>query len=395
MSAVTVLEIGPSTVRHLPPRGESVPDGDMLAQALASIDDTTVLLDERPVSVESLWRNLISSSVGNACEPLTVVHPSWWPRRRVARVLDVAASVVPEVVALSRSAVIAHHQGCGEATVVELGDEVVAVCRGTRAPRIYRRPVEAAAIAAEAAGADLPEGILIDVPPGVQGGTQFGVAIRNALLHNGVMATVVRIEDGIARSTPEPPMAARVRRAWPRAQIAAAVVVGIVVCGVGAATTSPVRSPVAGSDAVSLVEGRVSVRIPTGWTVTRVTAGPGSRRVEIVSPAERSAVLHVTQSYMPEETLDGAAHVLRRALAKEPAGTFVDFNPADRPAGRAAVTYREVRAGRDVRWTVVVDGSTRISIGCQSAPGREDSINLVCDAAIRSAREVDGTPQRP
>ncbi len=105
--------------------------------------------------------------------------------------------------------------------------------------------------------------------------------------------------------------------------------------------------------------------------------------------------LHVTQSYAPEETLDGAAQVLRRALDKEPAGTFVDFNPADSPAGRAAVTYREVRAGRDVRWTVVVDGSTRISIGCQSAPGREDSINLVCDDAIRSAREVGGTPQRP
>ncbi len=105
--------------------------------------------------------------------------------------------------------------------------------------------------------------------------------------------------------------------------------------------------------------------------------------------------LHVTQSYTPEETLDGAAQVLRRALAKEPAGTFVDFNPADQHAGRSAVTYREVRAGRDVRWSVVVDGSTRISIGCQSAPGREDAINRVCDEAIRSAREVGGTPQRP
>ena len=64
MSAVTVLEIGPSTVRRLPPAGESALDGDMVAQALAGIDDTTVLLDERPVSVESLWRKLISSSIG-------------------------------------------------------------------------------------------------------------------------------------------------------------------------------------------------------------------------------------------------------------------------------------------------------------------------------------------
>ena len=126
-----------------------------------------------------------------------------------------------------------------------------------------------------------------------------------------------------------------------------------------------------------------------------VTAGPGSRRVEIVSPVEHSAALHVTQSYTPEETLDGAAQVLRRALAKEAAGTFVDFNPADEHSGRAAVTYREVRVGRDVRWSVVVDGSTRISIGCQSAPGREDAIDRACDEAIRSAHEVGGTAQQP
>lgn len=395
MSAVTVLEIGPSTVRRLPPRGESVSDGGMVAQALGGIDDTTVLLDERAVSVESLWRRIISSTIDNAREPLTVVHPTWWPQRWVARVLNVATSVVPDVVALSRSAVIAHQQGCGEATVVELGDEVIAVCRGIRAPRIYRRPVEAAAIAAKAAGSDPPGGILIDVPHGVHGGEQFGNAIRKALLHNGVTATMVHIEDEVPPSDAELPLSAPLRRAWPRAQIAAAVGVGIVVCGVGAATTSPVRTPAAGSDTVSLVEGRVTVRIPTGWAVARVTAGPGSRRVEIISPADHSVALHVTQSYTPEETLDGAAQVLRRALAKEPAGTFVDFNPADSPAGRAAVTYREVRAGRDVRWTVVVDGSTRISIGCQSTPGREDSIDPACDAAIRSAREVDGTPQRP
>lgn len=391
MPAVSVLEIGPAAVRRLPSGGEPALDGDMVAQALAGIDDTTVLLDERPVSVESLWRNLIAAGMGTDGEPLTVLHPSWWPQRWVTRILDAATSVTPEVVALPRSAVIARRHGSGAATVVELGDEVVAVCRGTSAPRIHRRSADVVAIATEAAGADPSDKILIDVPHGVHGGEQIGLAVREALLRNGVSASVVRLEDEIAW-TAEPAAVAPVRRSWLRAPVAAAVAVGIVVCGVGVATTRPADVSSAGSDAVSLVEGRVTIRIPTGWPVTRVTAGPGSRRVQIVSPLDRSAALHVTQSYTPEETLDGAAQVLRRALAKEAAGTFVDFNPADEHAGRAAVTYREVRVGRDVRWSVLVDGSTRISIGCQSAPGREDAISRVCDEAIRSAREVGGTP---
>ena len=395
MSAVTVLEIGPSTVRRLPSAGEPALDGEMVAHALAGIDDTTVLLDERPVTVESLWRKLISSSIGNDCEPVTLLHPSWWPPRRVDRIVDAATSVAREVVALPRSSMIGRRHGSGTATVVEVGDEVVALCRGTTLPRIHRRAVGAEAIAAQAAGADPSDTILIDVPDGVHGGEQFGIGVRKALLHNGIAASLVRVEDEVARATVEPPTAIPVRRTWLYARVGAAMVVGIVVCGVGAATSRPAGSSVAGSDTVSLVEGRVTVRIPTGWSVTRVTAGPGSRRVEIVSPVDHSAVLNVTQSYTPEATLDGTAQVLRRALAKEAAGTFVDFNPADQHSGRSAVTYREVRVGREVRWSVLVDGATRISIGCQSAPGRQDAINRACDEAIRSAREVGGTARRP
>ena len=388
-----MLEIGPSTVRRLPAAGESALDGDMVAQALAGIDDTTVLLDERPVTVDSLWRKLISSGIGNDCGPVTLLHPSWWPPRWVARILDAATSITPAVVASPRSSMIG--SGDGAVTVVELGGEVVAVCRGTSAPRIHRQPVDAAVIAAQAASAHPSGPILIDVPHGVHGAEQVALAVRKALLNNGLSAHLVRLEDEVAHSTVEPPPATPVHRSWRCAQLAAATVVGIVVCGVGAATTRPAGVSAAGSETVSLVEGRATVRIPTGWTITRVTAGPGSRRVEIDSPADGSAALHVTQSYTPEETLDRAAQALRRALAKEAAGTFVDFNPADEHAGRPAVTYREVRAGRDIRWSVVVDGSTRISIGCQSAPGREDAINRVCDEAIRSAREVGGTPERP
>jgi type VII secretion-associated protein (TIGR03931 family) len=150
---------------------------------------------------------------------------------------------------------------------------------------------------------------------------------------------------------------------------------------------------VAAADSTSLVEGRIAVAIPPHWLVQRITAGPGSRRVQVSSGADADTALHITQSYAPETTLAEAAEVLGRAVADQPPGVFVDFRSADDVAGRPAVTYREVRAGRVIRWSVVLDRSTRISIGCQSAPGHEDNVRAVCDQAVRSAHEV-GTASR-
>jgi len=50
---------------------------------------------------------------------------------------------------------------------------------------------------------------------------------------------------------------------------------------------------------------------------------------------------------------------------------FVDFNADDRRGDQPAVTYREMREGHDIRWTVFLDHRVRISIGCQSARGAE------------------------
>ena len=55
-------------------------------------------------------------------------------------------------------------------------------------------------------------------------------------------------------------------------------------------------------------------------------------------------------------------------------------------AGRPAIAYRETRPGTVVRWSVLIDGSTRIAVGCQSAPDREVAVRAACDQAVRSAR---------
>ncbi len=178
------------------------------------------------------------------------------------------------------------------------------------------------------------------------------------------------------------------RRRPARALVAGAVAVTLCCVGVTAARThGPAPSP----DAISIVEGRITVRIPAHWVVTRVTAGPGSRRVQATSPTEPIVAVHITQSYSPGESLADAATVLSRAVEQQPRGIFVDFNPADHRGGRAALTYREIRLSHEVGWTVLIDGATRISIGCQSAPGRQDTAADACEQAIVSAHELVGT----
>ncbi len=98
--------------------------------------------------------------------------------------------------------------------------------------------------------------------------------------------------------------------------------------------------------------------------------------------------MHITQSPVPGETLRDTAERIKRAIDAERAGVFVDFNPSGSSADRAAVTYREVRPGHHVRWTVLLDGAVRISVGCQSRPGDEDAVRAVCEQAVRSAHAI-------
>jgi len=239
----------------------------------------------------------------------------------------------------------------------------------------------------------------VDAPAGIAGADAFAAVVRNALSERGVPAVAVRIDDvapsawaGAASTTDCGSTAGHHRRQWFSPRLVAAASVAVVMCGVGIATARRQPAvPTVGAGATDLVVGRIAVRIPLHWNVEKVTAGPGSRRVQVSSPSDRDAALHITAAYVPGETLRQTAELLERRVAEQPAGVFLDFHPSDERVGRPAVTYREVRVGRDIRWAVVRDGSMRISIGCQSAPSREEGIRGACDEALRSARELVGT----
>jgi type VII secretion-associated protein (TIGR03931 family) len=173
------------------------------------------------------------------------------------------------------------------------------------------------------------------------------------------------------------------------AVLTGALVSAATLCG-GFAMQNDTPDPVADDMPLTLlVEGRLGVKVPAQWVVERITSGPGSARVQIVSSQHPDIALHITQSSIPRHhTWEMAAESLRQALNEQPLGVFVDFNPADRRVDRPAVTYQEMRADHHIQWVVLVDDALRIAIGCQSAPGREQLVRDACDQAVQSAHAV-------
>ncbi|ORB67406.1 type VII secretion-associated protein [Mycobacterium scrofulaceum] len=400
-----VIEAGPATIRRLCCGAGAVAHDatpEVAGAALDAIDDRVALVGERPVAVASLWSDALRSAACAQARGVTVVHPSWWSPSRVGLVSSAAATVSGDVLVRPRSWLLTSDaEAHAEVTVVvEITDAMVVVggADGVAIPR--RRPPHPVAQEVVAVLAGMPaDRVLIDAP--VPGASTIAASIAEAARGNG--QTVMRVDDArlarLARSVGrgDEPIAPRERGGRVRSRgralsglgaativLAAAAPAAISAGRHGAASSPPVTAP----PATFLVEGRVAVAVPSDWPTQRVLAGPGSARVQVTSPVDPEVALHVTQSPVAGDTLGGAAERLKRAIDAEPPGVFVDFNPAGTSAGRPAVTYLEVRPGHRVRWTVLLDGPVRISLGCQSRPGGEDAVRAVCEQAVRSAHAV-------
>ena len=386
-TAVTVVEVGPANVRVLGGPSAGEPDEAMVSAVLDGIDDAVALFDERPVVVAELMRAVMSSILVASPGPVVIVHPSWWARARIDLVVQ-SSGAARKVVALSRSEVVraAGHGG----TLIEIAGEFVAVA-GPGLRVFGRGNIES--IAAAAAEVGRSGDVLLDAPAAIPGSAQTAEQLRVALAARGRSARDVDVA-ALADAAPS-----RRRVGGPvAALVAASLVLAAPVLPDGRELVLPdgrervatPRPEVGAPDpaAVNLVEGRIVVAVPLHWHVERVRSGSGSRRVQVGSPVDPDIALHITASYAPDSTLAQAAEVLGDAVADQTPGVFVGFRPAVEVAGRPAVTYREVRVGRVVDWSVVLSGSTRIGIGCQSAPDRTEVVRAVCEQAIRTAREL-------
>lgn len=357
---MTVLvEIGPKAVR-----GPGNPPAEWVRVAIDCVDDDLALLDDRLVAVTDLWRDVLLAAIGDLPgEDVVCVLPSWWP---ATRAVAVTHALERRIATHTRLELLAAGT---DATVIEVADDLVLVAHRADEPAVLDR--HALDLVGHLGG--VPE-VLVDLPAGV---TPLPREVLSELTEAGIRVGYA----GRPRVPSRPPD--RADRRGPRRRRVAAGLGVVAAVGAGWAL-QPGAAPT--DEAVWLIESGVGIQVPAHWTVERVTAGPGSARVQVSDPATPAA-LHLTQSRLTSP--EGPAATLQSALADEAPGVFVDFRPNGRVGRRAAVTYREVRAHSDTRWAVVTDDITNIAVGCQSAPAEAAALDQICTRAVESARVFD------
>ena len=386
--------------------------------ALECIDDPVALLDGQPIDIATLWSEMLRSppcpGSGPDRPPALVIHPAWWSATRVELVCAAARVSAGAVLARSRFALMCSEAPEGRYRVlIEIADQLVAVTAArdgndaetTAEPR-WGPPDQVAEAVARRVGAAIcgaEATVWIDGPGGVGGATALAAMIGERL--RGSAAGVLIVDEsrwsGLAAAAlppltggSDPPVSAAAR--GPDRMLLGCGALLSAVALLSAAVVYSGREhraapPTTDSTPTTfLVEGRIAVEVPAEWPVRRVTAGPGSARVEVISPSDPETVLQVTQALVLDpdsaaESLEQAFHAANSAAASP---VFVDFDPAGVSAGRPALTYREIRASHHVAWTVLIDDTVRIGIGCQSRPGAVQAVRSVCDRAVRSAHTL-------
>lgn len=372
--STTVLVIGPGTVSG-PHRA---PD-ETICAAIDAIDDEYVLVGERPVSVDDVWAKVITASAGEPAGNLVLVYPGWWSDARVDRIRCVAHGRYDGPVLLRRHEVLGGDRSDGKGasvSLIEIAPEFV-ICRVAGSaiavtPRLGATSDVADTVKHGIIGAGP---VVIDAPLGVAGAAELAAVLAAKLCGHDVQivddATVATaIED---RAPPAAPRRRRTRWALPVGMLLAlGVLWGL------PRTTGSAEPPM-----MLLTEGRVTVQIPAGWVVRRITEGAGSPRIQAFSPTDEDAAILLTQSVAgPDPTR--TADVLKAALDLQPPGVFAGFRTDDHQGGRPVLSYVETRADREITWAVFLDGRVRIAIGCQQ-PASAAVIRQYCDEAIRSA----------
>lgn len=352
-----VVEVGPAGVR-----GPEAAPAEWVEQAIGCLGDRLTVVGGRLVEVAVLWRDVLAAASGARPQTLVLVLPTWWPASAVATVTAAAQEVGSEVVVLRRAPILASAHGMA---VVELADDIVVIQTPDAPVRIIGREKTSVPDTLDGLGP-----ALVDVPPGVAppSGRRCERSGRQHIVRAVSAATA--------------PVAHRDRSGLRRTAVLAG-------CALALAGTAPwwARNP-APAQWVLLTEGRVAMDVPAGWSVHRVTAGPGSARVQVSAPGGTPA-LHLTQSVTSgPASLSDVAESLRSAIELAPDGVFVDFRADATVGDRPAVTYRELRAGSRTDWAVVVDGDVRIAVGCQAEGQHAAGPGEECVRAVRSARAV-------
>lgn len=367
-----VVEVGPEAVC-----GPGSVSLQKVSVALECIDDRLALLDDSVIGVDDLWRDVLGAAAAGVDGPVVIVVPTWWSAGRLDVVVAAARAVFADSVVVSRSVVLS-----SEATIVELSTDWIVVTPASSEPQVF--PRGSLDVDAHLRGSS---SLVIDTPSGVR---PLSTEVIATLRRSGIVfshSTRQRIRAAAAAMVPERSPRMRVRPGRRTVAVMAGIALTAGAAGGSWAAQAFTTQPGPGAATRLLTDGRVEVRVPAAWAAERITSGAGSERVRVAPPAGIPA-LHITQSLGAQTSLPRVAETLRSAIDSEPDGVFVDFRPAGQSGGRPAVTYVERRGDTETRWAVLVDGTTRIAIGCQHPSGHPEHVEQVCVEAVSSARAL-------
>ncbi|MHA3023474.1 type VII secretion-associated protein [Mycobacterium sp. BMJ-28] len=380
MTAVVLF--GPASVR-----GPHPVRAELVRAALDSLDDRDAIVGDRVVEVSAVLSELVDNAVGgntHVDDAVVLVCPGWWSTARMDRVRAAAAGRPAETVVLQRADV--HRQRHPDVEVIiDIAEDFVLASTSEAALLAVPRRNGVADAVAGALGE--PVSVLVDVPGEVPGARALATEIAAALRRRG-SAVEIAGDRQLLRAAAElavPPVDPPARRRWP-------IMVAAGIAGIAAAAVA-LPSEQSDESTVVIVEGRVSARVPAGWPVERITAGAGSRRLQAVEPDGHRAILIVQSS--AEADMAATAATLHLALQREDPKVFTDFRPAALRAGRPVIGYTEVRAGREIEWSVLLDGGVRIAVGCRTEARQMPPFRAICDSTIGSVHAVATNQMEP
>lgn len=375
MTGAVAIVVGPVTVT-----GPGKTAAELADAAIACLDDDIGLVGTNVHDSQKIWADTIAAAAGHSATELTVICPALWTSSRIDRIRQAALTVAPQVRIQDRRDALRRAAGQPRAPVLEVGQDLVLLAHPDRPAVVLRRGSPAVVATVQHTLADDPC-VIIDVPAGIAGAGQLAAELAGPLRARGADVTIL----GCADLWPiaEAPRSVSGRQSKLLLAAAAAAVIVLLALAVLTGPRSPAPSATTAAEPTWVVEGRVAMQVPVGWAVDRVTSGTGSARLRVTAP-DHGRSIHLTQTPVPTRpSLAQSARTLRAAAAGLRAGVIVDFNDAATASGRPAVTYREIRSDTAVQWTVLIDDTVRIAIGCQG-PGVADA----CDMAVRSAHRI-------
>jgi len=177
----------------------------------------------------------------------------------------------------------------------------------------------------------------------------------------------------------------------PRRRLVPVVVAGalLAVLGVVGALLVPTAAPRTGSPG-QLVQYGYRFALPDGWAHTgalRARRGPAAPRRPAPDGIERTAADRPARGYAPPPDPARPPAALRPvsdgALA---AGERPDGFAPRRAGGRDVHPYRQSLTGGGgvVDWTVVLDGTAQLSVGCRHGPVASPALTAACEHVVSS-----------